>query len=194
VRPLQTALLGLLVAMAALVCVAFLALLISVPVGLTKLYRVPSSAMEPTLHCAQPGVGCEAEWQDRVVVCRWCFWFRGPRRGDIVAFHTPDRALRACGSGGVFLKRVVGIPGDRWEERRGFVYIDGNKLAEPYVDRKRRDRKTYAPVRLGPGEYFLLGDNRSSSCDSRNWGALRRKALIGRLIATYWPPSRISIR
>jgi signal peptidase I len=86
---------------------------------------------------------------------------------------------------------VIGLPGERWQEQKGRVYIDGLLLREPYITTERRDTLTYGPVRIPPGSYFVLGDNRSASCDSRRWGVLPRGNIIGRVIATYWPPSRI---
>src|SRR3954468_22173052 len=70
-------------------------------------YRIPSSSMEPTLHCARPGLGCEASFSDRVLACRFCYEFWGPKRGDIVVFNTPPDAKVACGAGGTFVKRLI---------------------------------------------------------------------------------------
>src|SRR5262249_20606507 len=77
----------------------------------THIYRVPSSSMEPTLHCARPGIGCEAKTDDLVAVHP--FGNRRPQRGDIVVFHTPALAKLKCGTGGIFIKRVVGLPGEQ---------------------------------------------------------------------------------
>ncbi len=121
--------------------------------GVLHLYRVPSSSMEPTLHCARPGTGCEGRFQDRVMVVEYLFG--GPSKGDIVAFHTPPLAAVRCGSGGVFIKRVT---------------------------------------RIVRGRYFVEGDNRGSSCDSRSWGTVAPSAIIGKVWATYWPPGRLTVR
>ena len=160
--------------------------------GLLHTYRIPSSSMEPTLHCARPGSECEAAHSDRVMA--FDYVLGGPHRGDLVAFHTPSLALVRCGAGGTFLKRIVALPGERWEERSGVVYIDGKPLAEPYIHQDRRDDRTIAPATVPHGEYVLLGDNRASSCDSRAWGTVPRKNLIGKVFATYWPPGRITVR
>jgi serine/threonine-protein kinase len=157
-------------------------------------YRIPSSSMEPTLHCARPGNECEAGISDRVLACRFCYHLWSPKRGDIIVFNTPPQAAQDCGSGGVFVKRLIGLPGETWEERSGYVYINGRKLDEPYVKPDRRDPDTHAPVKIAPGHYFMMGDNRRSSCDSRRWGTVSRGELIGKVIATYWPPNRISIQ
>jgi signal peptidase I len=156
-------------------------------------YRIPSSSMEPTLHCARPADGCEAGFSDRVLACRICYLLGEPARGDIVVFHTPPLAAARCGAGGTYVKRLVGLPGELWEERGGYVFIDGRKLDEPYVRSARRDGDTIAPIRIPPGHYFMMGDNRSSSCDSRKWGTVERSSVIGKVVATYWPPSRLAV-
>jgi signal peptidase I len=164
-------------------------------------YRIPSSSMEPTLHCARPGVGCEARASDRVLANRFLYHFRSPRRGEIVVFHTPKLAQKECGAGGTFVKRLIGVPGDVWEERNGYVYIDGKRLAEPYVRPERRDAENHTLADIAPSGtykripkdmYLMMGDNRGSSCDSRRWGLVPRRNLIGKVFATYWPPSRVS--
>ena len=161
-------------------------------------YRIPSSSMEPTLHCARPAQGCEAHFSDRVLACRICYDLWNPKRGDIVVFNTPPQA-RVC-SGGVFVKRLIGLPGDTIrEDSRGYIWINGKKLNEPYIQPARRQQdvqrnpsyrnKTW---HVPKGQYFFMGDNRGGSCDSRVWGTVPRGNLIGRVIATYWPPQRIS--
>ena len=153
-------------------------------------YRIPSSAMEPTLRCGKPGPGCSGSSDDRILVPR--FLFKSAQRGDLIAFKTPPLARVRCGAGGVFVKRVVGLPGERIGERSGTVVLNGRRLREPYVERARRDNQTYAPRVVAAGAYFVLGDNRAQSCDSRAWGSVVRSALIGEVFMTYWPPNRIS--
>jgi len=157
-------------------------------------YRIPSSSMEPTLHCAKPASQCEARFSDRVLACRFCYHFWSPKRGDIVVFKTPPAAQARCGAGGTFVKRLIGLPGDKWEERNGFVYINGKRLDEPYIQSQRRDAFTRQEITIPKGRYFMMGDNRSSSCDSREWGSVPKENLIGKVFAVYWPPGRISIR
>jgi signal peptidase I len=164
-------------------------------------YRIPSSSMEPTLHCARPGLGCEAGTSDRVLANRFIYHFRDPKRREIAVFNPPPAAKLQCptGGGGVYVKRIIGIPGDRWAERNGYVYIDGTRLVEPYVQPNRRDHRTLAlsdilpgATRIPSGDYLMMGDNRAESCDSRDWGLVPRKNLIGEVFLTYWPLGRIA--
>ncbi len=161
-------------------------------------YRIPSSSMEPTLHCANAD-GCLApggllDGSDRVLACRICYEIGSPKRGDIVVFNTPPRARIACTTGGVYVKRLIGMPGEVWAEKNGTVDINGKPLQEPYLKPASRDHDSYPPVRIPAGRYFMMGDNRQSSCDSRKWGTVPRGDLIGKVVATYWPPTRISFR
>jgi signal peptidase I len=177
------------------------AIVLAIKAWVVNPYRIPSSSMEPTLHCAKPAQGCEANTSDRVLANRFIYHFRDPRRGEIVVFKTPPLAEQECGSKGTFVKRLIGLPGEVWEERNGFVYINGQKLNEPYIKPDRRDTQTlgladipprHTYTRIPKDYYLMMGDNRNSSCDSRRWGLVPRKNLIGEVFATYWPPSRIS--
>jgi signal peptidase I len=155
-------------------------------------YRIPSSSMEPTLHCARPSQGCEARWSDRVLANRFIYHFRDPRRKEIVVFETPARAKALCGAGGTFVKRLIGLPGERWREENGFIFVNGRKLDESYIEDDRRPLNETIPERMIPKDrYLMLGDNRESSCDSRRWGYVPRDNLIGPVFAVYWPPKRI---
>ena len=158
-------------------------------------YRIPSPSMEPALHCGGPP-GCRAEFSDRVLANRFIYHLREPKRGDIVVFETPPRAVRVCESSfsTTFVKRLIALPGDVWEERNGVVYINGRRLAEPYLDPNQRDAATFPRRKIPSGHYFMMGDNRSASCDSRRWGPVPRENLIGDVFAIYWPPQRIGMR
>ena len=157
-------------------------------------FRVPTSSMEPTLACAKPGLGCTSSLNDRVIVAKIVYRFRDPQRGEIAVFHAPAAAKMQCSEGGTYLKRVIGLPGDKVSERNGFVYINGKRLYEPYVSDLDRDSITRTWPRLGKNEYFMMGDNRSASCDSRTWGSVQRSAFIGPVVMTYWPPTRWTVR
>jgi signal peptidase I len=176
------------------------AIVLAIKAYVVNPYRIPSSSMEPTLHCAKPGSGCESRFSDRVLANRFIYHFRDPKRFEIVVFKTPPAAQVACspgtqgGGGETFVKRLIGLPGDRWREQNGFIYINGQRLNEPYVKPDRRDAETSGEKTIPKGQYLMLGDNRASSCDSRRWGTVPRKNLIGPVFAIYWPPSRIGFK
>jgi len=160
-------------------------------------YRIPASSMEPTLHCARPAQDCEARFSDRVLANRFIYHFRDPRRGEIVVFHTPPLAKIKCGAGGTFVKRIIGLPGEKVAVRviggAGYVFINGRKLIEPYIQQSRRSPATpYGPTTVPKDNYFMMGDNRAQSCDSRFWGTVPRQNIIGKVFLTYWPPNRLS--
>jgi signal peptidase I len=159
-------------------------------------YRIPSSSMEPTLHCARPANGCEAHFSDRVLANRFIYHFRDPKRGEIIVFKTPgDKPV--CGTtkaGEVFVKRLIGLPGDHVSERDGIVSINGVQLNEPYILPARRDHNPPSSWEVPKGHYFFMGDNRAASCDSRVWGSVPRSNLIGEVFFVYWPINRISFR
>jgi signal peptidase I len=173
--------------------VGAIAIVLAIKAWVVNPYRIPSSSMEPTLHCARPASGCESRFSDRVLANRLIYHFRDPRRGEIVVFKVPDLARERCGAGGVFVKRIIGLPGELLEERRGYVYINGKKLDEPYIKPARRDFQNFHPLKIDPGHYFMMGDNRASSCDSRVWLTVPRANIIGKVFAIYWPPNRIRL-
>jgi signal peptidase I len=144
--------------------------------------------MEPTLHCGRPGFGCSAATPDRLIARP--YGQHRPRRGDIVGVRVPPLAVSKCGNDGIYLKRIIGLPGETWQERSGYVFIDGRKLREPYIKTTYRDLQTHPSVKVAPGHYLLMGDNRAVSCDSRQWGTVTKSAIEARAIAIYWPLSR----
>ncbi|GAC1507208.1 MAG: signal peptidase I [Vulcanimicrobiaceae bacterium] len=106
-----------------------------------------------------------------------------PERGDVVAF----RHERSAPS--VYLKRVIGLPGDRVEIRNGIVYVNGDRLREPYV--RYPDARSFKPITVPTGELYVLGDNRANSDDSRFWGFVGEPEVIGKAIAGIWPLRRL---
>ena len=104
-----------------------------------------------------------------------------PERGEVVVFHFPRDQSRD------FVKRVIGVPGDVVEINEGAVSVNGRALHEPYIT--SRDRASMDPVMLRHGEYFVLGDNRAGSNDSRNWGPVPEENILGQVWMVYWPPS-----
>jgi signal peptidase I len=179
--------------------VAAAVIVLAVKAWIVNPYRIPSPSMEPALHCARPEPDCEGDRSDRVLANRFIYHFRDPRRGDIVVFHAPREAELQC-NGGIFVKRIIGLPGETWSERNGFTYIDNRRLDESYIQPNRRDTdtKTMADIpptgrlqRIPPRMYLMEGDNRAHSCDSRVWGLVPRDAIVGKVFLTYWPPGRI---
>ena len=117
-----------------------------------------------------------------VVINTLAYRLGPPHRGDIVAF----RHERSAPS--VYLKRVIGLPGDRIEIERGVVRVNGAAIDEPYV--QFRDTRSAAPLNVPPHSYYVLGDNRANSDDSRAWGFVDASDLIGRAMFCVWPPPR----
>ena len=181
----------------AVTIVGAVAIVLGIKQWVVNPYRIPSSSMEPTLHCARPGPGCLARFSDRVLANRFIYHFRSPRRGEIIVFKTPPEAQQKCGAGGTFVKRLIGLPGETVQEKliggKGYIFIDRRRLIEPYVQPDRRDSRT-GTWQVPKGEYFFMGDNRAQSCDSREWGAVPRHDIIGEVFAVYWPPNRIGFR
>lgn len=134
-----------------------------------------SGSMIPTM-----GIG------DRLIVNKLSFYYRTPKRGDIIVFESPS------GDGREFVKRLVGLPGETIEVKRGIIYIDNSPITFEGV-RILRDYSRFGPFEIPEGEYFFMGDNRSNSSDSRFWGTVPADELIGRAILTYWPVSNIQL-
>lgn len=171
---------GLFVGKGTWTCVALVALTAAGCGGApAKEFVVPSSAMEPTLHCGG-APGCEADESD---ILRIQAYGGEPRRGDIVAFKSPPAAERVCGVGGDYVKRIIGLPGDEILFRAGGVYVNGDRLPEPWISPGREADADFGPVAVPSGSYFMAGDNRRLSCDSRLWGAVPRAGLIGRVVS-----------
>jgi signal peptidase I len=181
--------------LAAVVLIGLDLIVLHVPArfGAPHAFAIPSSTMAPTLHCARPAPGCAWASSDRVLTVGWGVSYG---RGDVVVFETPPRAVISCGSGGLFIKRIVGLPGETVQEKlihgRGYIYIGGRKLEEPYVKLTNRDSGPAKTWKVPSDGYFVMGDNRATSCDSRFWGAVPKSSVYGKVVMTYWPLSRAS--
>jgi signal peptidase I len=175
-----------LVAAAAAVCVV-----LALEHWVAALYRLSSASMEPTLHCARGTPNCLGGAADVVLANRLVYRLRNPRRGEVVVVQLPQAAARKCGAEATVIKRVIGLPGESVSERDGVVSIDGRPLREPYVDLFHDDHDPQASWHVPAGGYFLMGDNRGESCDSRTVGALPRDDIKAKVAGVVWPPGRI---
>ena len=125
--------------------------------------------------------------QERIFINKFVYRFEPIERGDVVVFWYPlDRSKS-------FIKRVVGLPGEMVEIRQGRAYGNGKRLEEPYVPRQFTDGSTYGPVRVPPGEYFVMGDHRASSNDSRVFGPVPDRYISGKAVFAYWPMDRFGL-
>jgi signal peptidase I len=119
--------------------------------------------------------------QERIFINKFVYRFEPIERGDVVVFWYPlDRSKS-------FIKRVVGLPGETIELRRGELFINGRELHETYVPPSFFDASSYGPVHIPDGEYFVMGDHRDSSNDSRVFGPVPRSAIYGKAVFAYWP-------
>jgi signal peptidase I len=155
-----------------------------------RLYRVTSSSMEPTLHCAG-APDCRSLRSDEVLVDRLAYLISAPRRGDVVVVRPDGFEHRACQGGRVYVKRIVGLPGERIAQLHGRIYIDGEELRERYVAPWAAGGPDFRGRVVPRNQFFVLGDNRRYSCDSRQFGAVPAAAILGRVELVYWPPGRI---
>ena len=193
---------GSLVELIVIVAVA-LGLALGIQAFLVKPYRIPSESMVPTLEIGQ-----------RVLVNRIGARFSTPDVGDVVVFHPPSGAEQGntCGSGQPpagqvcdkptedradvnFIKRVVAGPGDKLRIEDGQVILNGKPQSEPFAEPcGGGDGCTFpTEITVPAGHYFMMGDNRGSSDDSRFWGPVPEEWIIGQAFATYWPPKRIGL-
>lgn len=142
-------------------------------VFLVQPVRVAGTSMLPQL-----------EDDQRIFVNKLVYRIEGVERGDVIVFKFPEDPSRS------YIKRVIGLPGETVEIRRGTVHIDGVPHAEPYVPRAYRDRASHSPVYVPAGEFFVLGDHRTTSNDSRTWGTIEQAFISGQAVFAYWPPDR----
>lgn len=169
------------------------AILVGVSVGLALTIRtfvaearyIPSKSMLPTLK-----VG------DRLAIEKISYYFRKPKRGDIIVFTPPDNAIRCNPTQhqtlpikDAYIKRVIGIPGDTVEVRDNRVFVNGQPLEEDYINSLPQYR--FPPVKVPEARYLVLGDNRNESCDSHVWGFVVEDNIIGRAGFRFFPLNRL---
>ena len=178
-----------------------LGLALGIQAFLVKPFRIPSESMVPTLEVGQ-----------RVLVDRVTKSFNDYGRGDVLVFKPPAGAdTNECGirhssqsacpeptdarSDTNFIKRVVAVGGDRLKVLGGAVYVNGRRQRESYARLDEGCAICNLPqeVRVPRGHYFMMGDNRGASADSREWGPIPKDWVIGQAFATYWPPNRIGL-
>ena len=134
---------------------------------------------------------------EHVMTDKISYKFREPMRGEVVVFHAPPAAGCVEGTGCDFIKRIIAVPGDKVAVHDNAIWINGQKLPEPYIPddfeilpgRATLNEEIY----LGPGEYFVSGDNRPHSSDSRFWGPITKDEIVGRVFLRYWPISEIEL-
>ena len=133
-------------------------------------FRVDGASMEPGLHT-----------DEFVLVDEVAYLFQSPQRGDVIVFHYPLDTSRD------FIKRIIGLPGDTISTTSTSVIVDGQTLHEPYISLPFNfESDTW---KLGPNQFFVMGDNRDNSLDSRSWGPLDKSYIVGKAVAVYWPVS-----
>lgn len=138
---------------------------------------IPSGSMLPTLQI-----------NDRLIVDKLSYRFNIPQRGDIVVF-SPTSTLEKQNFHDAFIKRVIGLPGDKVEVKGGRVYVNDQALRENYIEEDPQYQ--WGPQTVPTGSYLVLGDNRNNSYDSHYWGFVPREKIIGRAIVRFWPPNRL---
>jgi signal peptidase I len=138
-------------------------------------FRIPSASMEPTLQI-----------QDYIFAGKLNYRFQEPKRGDIVVFKYPKDTKR------YFVKRLIATGGETVAIRNSQLFINGRQVAEDYLPRGLRF-SDFGPVEVPAGNYFMMGDNRNNSSDSREWGYVPRELIVGKEIFIYWPPARMGV-
>lgn len=138
-------------------------------------FYIPSGSMMPTLL-----------QEDRIIVSKLTYHFRPPERGDVVVFRFPFDKKKT------YVKRLIGLSGETVQLSGGKLFINGREVPEPYLP-PGTCFADYGPVKVPEDSYFMLGDNRMNSEDSRVWGFLDQKLIVGKAVVLYWPPNRIRI-
>jgi signal peptidase I len=161
--------------------VAALLLALGLRASAFETFSIPSGSMEPTI-----GIG------DRILVWKAFFTWHDVRRGDIVVFTRPPRDHRPGPARDDLVKRVIALPGQTIYSIGNGIYVDGRRLREPYLP--SRDplgspipaASRAAPYRVPPGEFYVMGDNRQISCDSRSWGPVKGSSIVGKAVLLFW--------
>jgi len=138
--------------------------------------KVEGGSMEPSL-----------EDQERIFINKLVYRWESISRGDIVVFRYPRDTRKS------FIKRVIGLPGDRIRITYGHVYVNGQPIAEPYVPEDFLDTRSYPESVVQANTYFVLGDHRSMSNDSRDFGAVPRSNIYGKAVFGYWPVEKLGV-
>ena len=125
--------------------------------------------------------------QERFFINKFIYRLESIHRGDVVVFRLP------VDPGKSYIKRVIGLPGEVVNMTQGEVFIDGQALEEPYIMPEYRGRQNFGPVEIPPGEFFVLGDSRNSSNDSRSWGTVSKNRVYGNAVFVYWPIDRLGV-
>jgi signal peptidase I len=140
---------------------------------LFQFFWIPSRSMEPTLLI-----------NDRIVVTRFSYWFSEPQRGDVVVFKYPLEPNKD------YVKRLIGLPGDKVQIKDSKLYVNDDLIKEPYLP-EDLEFEDFGPIEVPDDGYFMMGDNRNNSSDSRVWGFVEEDLVIGKAQAIYWPLSRM---
>jgi signal peptidase I len=184
----------------ALLVVLSIVIALGLRATVAQAFRIPSASMQPQLRNG-----------DRVLVSRLAYHLHDPRRGDVVVFDCPQTAgcppdeQRNVVQRSIdtvlesllirqprveeYIKRVIGLPGERVEGRDGHVWVDGRELVEPYLP-DGVQTSTFPPVEVPAGHVWVMGDNRTNSSDSRVFGPIPTDTIVGRAAVRVWPPQR----
>jgi signal peptidase I len=163
-------------------------------------FKLPTGAMSPTLNGVTLLSSGQKKSGDHVFCQRFAYWFSDPKRGDIIVFDTSD--LEVTRPGEIFVKRLVGLPGDHLKIQRGFIRVNGEILDDPPIFKKLEYSHLSSSKHLQneedefivpEGHYFVLGDNSANSFDSRFWGPIPEKSIIGKVTKIYWPLDRFGV-
>lgn len=138
--------------------------------------KVEGGSMEPGL-----------QDQERIFINKLAYKLEDIQRGDIVVFRYPRDTRKS------FIKRVIGLPGDRVRVYDGRVYLNGHLTAEPYVPEEYLDSRSYPEVKVPADCYYVLGDHRSMSNDSRDFGPVARSYIYGKAVFGYWPMEKVGV-